>query len=672
MRGATMKKLCFLSFFGVLALIIHAQAFGAGFFEQGTAPPGGYPSSPNFVHPGAQAFTVTDNITGSGGATDLKNFRDGFFSRNITGSGSGTISGYAAGGLTIYGGAALDNLFDGSYTMTPKLGDLMIKGLWMDARAEGATFDGTTDDTTTLQAAIAAMPSNKGVFVFPPGKTAIVTGQLSFAGKTNFMVIGNNATVKYKNATAVSSGKNILYFQNNSDGIIRDLILDANRANRSPAEVTAHNVYIQDNTSRLTFRNVRSINAVCDAWNLASSSTTPATYPTDILIIDCEGDNAYRQGLSAISTVRLHVKGGRYWGTNGTLPQSGIDLEPDAGYTGGNRDPLIEGVELFDNAGYGIQLGGAASTPNKNVRILNVRGSNNDNGMINAGNVSGLLVDGLLATDFDASNRGIVDLGTGIDNVTLRNLDFRNITAAGKECIYIHSGVSRIVKISNVHAVAIAHRIITATATAHISNVTGETIGEHAILIAGATAARSTVRDAMIQAVTGYGVYTDSADSVIENVQVINGSSTTASILADTNAGGSIFRNISINQTVSIPGGAVGMYFNSVPGVLENIRMKSAGTNYNRTTAFNFSAGIATTLIGSITPDPLTNTAVWDPGAAGDGQTVATNITVTGAAPGDMVSVSSDNTVRIMANNGTGGTIDLPSSTWKVTVRKRF
>jgi hypothetical protein len=57
-----MKKAYSLFLAVVLALSITPLVFGAGFFEQGTAPPGGYPSSPSFVHWGTVSGTATDNI----------------------------------------------------------------------------------------------------------------------------------------------------------------------------------------------------------------------------------------------------------------------------------------------------------------------------------------------------------------------------------------------------------------------------------------------------------------------------------------------------------------------------------------------------------------------------------------------------------------------------------
>ena len=50
----------------------------------------------------------------------------------------------------------------------------------------------------------------------------------------------------------------------------------------------------------------------------------------DITIRDCVSENNHRQGISVISAVNLTVENCTFSDTNGTAPEAGIDLEPDA------------------------------------------------------------------------------------------------------------------------------------------------------------------------------------------------------------------------------------------------------------------------------------------------------------------------------------------------------
>ena len=52
-------------------------------------------------------------------------------------------------------------------------------------------------------------------------------------------------------------------------------------------------------------------------------------YCENILIKNCRFSNNYRQGLSITSAKDLTILNCEFSETNGTLPEDGIDLEPD-------------------------------------------------------------------------------------------------------------------------------------------------------------------------------------------------------------------------------------------------------------------------------------------------------------------------------------------------------
>ena len=82
-------------------------------------------------------------------------------------------------------------------------------------------------------------------------------------------------------------------------------------------------------------------------------------------------------------------------------------------------------------------------------------------------------------------------------------------------------------------------------------------------------------------------------------------------------------------------------------------------------------------------PDVITKSATIDLGSAGDGDEVASDVTVPGAALGDFVLVScgvdvvdgqitatvtAANTVTVVLSSSTGGAVDLASTTYKIVV----
>ena len=89
-------------------------------------------------------------------------------------------------------------------------------------------------------------------------------------------------------------------------------------------------------------------------------------YSEQIVLQDLWCDNHYRQGISVISAQHLLVKNCWFTNTSGTLPMSGVDLEPDKDFHR-MADVVFEKCRFTGNYGNGIQLSfhnlTSASTP---------------------------------------------------------------------------------------------------------------------------------------------------------------------------------------------------------------------------------------------------------------------------------------------------------------------
>lgn len=85
-------------------------------------------------------------------------------------------------------------------------------------------------------------------------------------------------------------------------------------------------------------------------------------------------DHNRRQGLSVTGVKGLKVLGSTFRRTGGTLPEDGIDLEPNPGET--VEDVLIEDCRLVENAGFGLEIGvPLASTGKAWIRGVRARGN---------------------------------------------------------------------------------------------------------------------------------------------------------------------------------------------------------------------------------------------------------------------------------------------------------
>jgi hypothetical protein len=223
----------------------------------------------------------------------------------------------------------------------------------------GAVCDGAADDTPELRAAFADAGKAWTNLIFPSSGVCRIVGKINVLSKSGFKVTGQNATIKATNGMKVAAGAELLVFQQSSNFQVYDLIVDGNRANRSPRETTAHNIVLADSHNFL-FQNVSSNNAVTDGFEVRGRTqveTSTSRYTTDGDFVNCRAINSFRVGMHIGNAARIDITGGSFSDSKGTWPQAGIDMEPNEGSaTPGSYDILITGVEFAGNNGYGLQM----------------------------------------------------------------------------------------------------------------------------------------------------------------------------------------------------------------------------------------------------------------------------------------------------------------------------
>jgi hypothetical protein len=245
----------------------------------------------------------------------------------------------------------------------------------------GALCNGSADDTSELRAAFADAGTRWTNLIFPSSGVCRITGKITVSNKSGFRVTGRNATIKAANGMEVAGGRELLVFYQTSNFQIYDLIVDGNRAKRTPRETSAHNIVVAD-AHKFLFQNVRSINAVTDGFEVRGRTQAEGStshYSTDGRFINSRASNSFRIGMHIQNAARIEVRGGSFNDSHGTWPQAGIDLEPNAGSASpGNYDIVIATSEFVGNNGYGIQLsaksGQRGITVERNYFSDNARG----------------------------------------------------------------------------------------------------------------------------------------------------------------------------------------------------------------------------------------------------------------------------------------------------------
>jgi hypothetical protein len=563
----------------------------------------------------------------------------------------------------------------------------------------GAFSDGATDDTVALNSWMGSL--GNGVNGLAWG-SYLISERMILNGKSDF-IIGGGARFKIADGTPVGESYSALLVQNCEDFLIEDLFIDGNRANRTPAEASGHQVRVIGANRNGIFRRVRSYNATTDGWYVRAQTPGDAnTYPVDVVWEDCEAINAYRNGMSIIGGTRLKVLGGRYCDTTGTLPESGIDLEPNTSDTLGVIDMVIENVEVSNNNGPGLTVtGNVGFGLTKGLVVRGLRGRNN-RGVGGASGYGALIhlstsentsLFNIHADDHPnfapATSRGLIHLDSTAAGVTLDGFTVSSMTTASANAWCVRSD-NATCEIYNVSLRNLACGGVLTSMTGGVLsniNVVNSTATGIAIQIGGSgTVARGlTVRN---HAGT-YSIYVSATLIQASDFRAVDGVSTVAQIRFEAGATNASIRGMSVHQTLAVPSGAA-LRIDAAPDELFNIRAtKTSGASGSWTTSnlITATAGLfAPTKMAGTTPDLLGTTFVYDPAsiAAGGNTTRLVNIpgaslldTVTVTPPYDLQGITLSST-RMTSNgqatlvlfNPTAGAIDLASGTWSMRVVK--
>lgn len=483
-----------------------------------------------------------------------------------------------------------------------------------NVQSYGATGDGVTNDTTAIIAALTAMPSSGASLYFPNAVYRIDSTRLYgllFGSKDNFSIIGNGSTIKVLDGESCSTQYNMMTFQNCTDGYIENLFLDGNRSNRSinfPSPQGAYTVQVQDGCQRLLFNNVRAINSCIDGFSVIVASAqfgNISAYPTDITFQNCLADNSVRVGMGVINSVRCRILGGRYQNTNGSEPLCGIDVEPDFGFTSfGNIDCSIIGAETSGNAGFGIATGGPTTAPNTNVVIDGLRGRDNAYGLLNISSAVGINIRNIECGIHPTATRGIIDINTFATKVRVSGVSMIGVTASlsANAGVYVHSAVADTPYLENLRFVDVACKTLWINRRTVINGYSGLgcTYSPEIQLVAG----DSELRDAISENATGVALYVEGVDVTIDGFSAVDPGSISPIYMAVT-AVRSTVRNVKLRQRTSIPGGQIALYYDVIPGVIQNFEARSAGTDYTTANAYVFTLGIAGAQISGLTPGPI-------------------------------------------------------------------
>ena len=231
----------------------------------------------------------------------------------------------------------------------------------------GASGNGITDDTVGIQRAI---DTGAPTIIIPDG-TYLIDAATSIKPKSN-QSIQMSADTVLKAIPNASSNYAIIKLVNVSNvEISGGTVLGERNEHTGTTGEWGYGILISGNTDTITIRDLTSKNCWGDGIYIGAK-VTPAK---NVLIDNIVCDNNRRQGMSITFAENVRIKNSTFKNTNGTNPQAGIDVEPNANcYV---KNVMIENSSFLDNVGYGIVFTGYNGLYVDNAKISNCVFSNN-------------------------------------------------------------------------------------------------------------------------------------------------------------------------------------------------------------------------------------------------------------------------------------------------------
>lgn len=238
---------------------------------------------------------------------------------------------------------------------------------WVSVKDFGAQGDGVTDDTGSINAAIDYVHQSGGGTVFVP--RGIYQIQASKAGNTvaGGVVLKSNIRLTFDHGAAFRAIPNasvystiLSIFECENVHIDGGNLIGERDSHIGTTGEWGHGIFMfQCNGVTLQHTTIR------DCWG----DGLYLREAEHVTAINCVSDRNRRQGMSIISGERLYFSHCSFTNTNGTAPESGVDLEPNAA-TETVRHVTFDHCKLTGNNGRGFVLGFRRGAVGEQIRVL--------------------------------------------------------------------------------------------------------------------------------------------------------------------------------------------------------------------------------------------------------------------------------------------------------------
>jgi polygalacturonase len=236
------------------------------------------------------------------------------------------------------------------WSATPKT---VIGPTRIDVRTKGALGNGVHNDTAAFQAAIDSLPSTGGTVYVPAGRYMIDTLKAIKMRSHTRLLMESAAELD-----AIPNGANryhvIKVWNVNNVRIVGGRLVGDRAKHKGTTGEWGYGINIQGSTN-VVVKSVQLSDFWGDGmWIGATGWGTRLVRSDYVTLNHVVSSNNRRQGLSIGPAHHVYVVNSTFKGTHGTLPEAGIDIEPQ---TQGPADTIrIENTVMSGNHGNGLEL----------------------------------------------------------------------------------------------------------------------------------------------------------------------------------------------------------------------------------------------------------------------------------------------------------------------------
>ena len=240
----------------------------------------------------------------------------------------------------------------------------------VNVRDKGAKGDGVHDDTAAIQSAIDSLPARGGTVTVPAG-TYMIDAMRSIVLRSNMSLhLASDATIK---ALPNSSQRSymIKVWHVDNVNITGGNIVGERDGHTGKGGEWGYGINIQG-ANHVRVSNVHISNCWGDGMWIGALGWAPHEIPsTDVVVDNIVSTNNRRQGLSIGPVNGVTISNSTFSNTHGTMPQAGIDIEPQT--QGPATNITIDHCTMVDNRGSGLEIKDNVS----NVTVKNCSFTNN-------------------------------------------------------------------------------------------------------------------------------------------------------------------------------------------------------------------------------------------------------------------------------------------------------